>query len=69
MKQVTKESSINDIIQYLGIEIIGTRETGVYWKYNNKSIPRPPFKACWKAVKENFNIDSDLLKFDDGYYK
>lgn len=68
MTAVTKESSINDIIQSLGIEIIGTRETGVYWKFNDKIIPRPVFKNCWKAVKENFNIDCDLLKFDDGYY-
>lgn len=68
MKQVNKESSINDIVEYLGIKIIGTRETGVYWEYGNIRIPRPVFKNCWKAVKENFGIDCEYLKIE-GYYE
>jgi hypothetical protein len=65
---VTKDSSINDKVDYLGIKRIGDRKTGVFWEYNGIKIPRPSFKACWKAVKQNFGIDSDLLK-EEGYYK
>jgi hypothetical protein len=70
MKIVTNQSSVNDIVDHLGITRIGdNRIEEVYWEYNGVRILRPTFKACWKSVKENFGIDSDLLKFEDGYYK
>jgi len=66
--KVTENSSINDKVDHLGIKRIGDRETGVFWEYNGIKISRPSFKACWKTVKENFCIDSALLK-EEGYYK
>ena len=59
---INKESSINDIIDSLGIKRIGTRDTGVFWEFNGIKVPRPPFKSCWKVVKEKFGIDCELLK-------
>lgn len=69
-KTVTKESSINDIVDSLGIKRIGTytgRDSVVYWEYKGKKISRPSIKGAWKKVKQEFGIDSDLLKVE-GYY-
>ena len=65
---VTKESSINDIVDSLGIERIGKSPGEVFWKFGRKTISRPGFKSCWRIVKREFGIDSDLLKIE-GYYK
>lgn len=46
-KTLTKESSINDIVDSLGIKRIGTYtgyESKVFWEYNEKKITRPSIK-------------------------
>jgi hypothetical protein len=68
MAQINENSSINDIVDSLGIKRIGTRDTGgVFWELNGIKVPRPPFKACWKVVKEKFGIDCEYLKCKDYY--
>lgn len=63
MGKINENSSINDIVDSLGIKRIGTRETGgVFWEFNGVKVPRPPFKSCWKVVKEKFGIDCEFLK-------
>ena len=65
---VTKESSINDIVDSLGIERIDKSPGEVFWEFGRKTILRPGIKSCWRIVKREFGIDSDLLKIE-GYYK
>jgi len=60
---VSKESSINDIVDSLGIVRTGDRQTGVFWEYGGKRIPRPVFSSCWKTVYTEFGIDCGFLKF------
>ena len=68
MLQINDNSSINDIVDSLGIKRIGTRETGgVFWKLNGVKVPRPNFKSCWKVVNEKFGIDCKYLKCKDYY--
>lgn len=67
-KEVTKESSINDIVDSLGIKRIGRYPDPVFWEHNGKRIIRPNEKSEYKVVKREFGIDSNLLKFEN-YYK
>lgn len=66
---VTKGSSINDIIDSLGIKRIGSYTgpgSNPQWEFNGKVISRPSIKGAWRKVKREFGIDSPLLKVD-GY--
>jgi hypothetical protein len=70
-KTVSQESSMNDIVDFLGIKRIGTYtgfDSSPKWEYNGKIINRPSIKFAWLKVKTEFGIDSDLLKVE-GYYK
>ena len=64
MKIINKNSSINDIVDSLGIKRMWVREKGVFWEYNGVKVPRPPFSSCYKVVKEKFGIDCELLKLE-----
>lgn len=59
---VTKDSSFNDIVDFLGIVRIEAGNS-TKWCFNGKCINRPKPNAIKKTLEYEFGIFTDLLKY------